>query len=79
MTVETLSRTLRPRGKSLYLQVPLQIQSSHYHSQGLHPCGMILEIKCSVFPLPGLKHDAKVSRGSLANLNLGAGWQVAET
>jgi hypothetical protein len=40
---------------------------------------MILEIKCSVFPLPGLKHDAKVSRGSLANLNLGAGWQVAET
>lgn len=79
MTAETFIRILRTPGKFLYLQVPLQIQSSHYHSLGLNPCGMILEIRCFVFPQAGAKDDAKFLRGSLADLILARGWQVAET
>jgi len=79
VTAETFIRTLRTPGKFLYLQVPLQIQSGHYHSLGLNPCGTILEIRCFVFPQAGGKDYAKVSRGSLAYLILAPGWQVAET
>jgi hypothetical protein len=79
VTAETLIMTLRTPGKFLYLQEPLQIQSGHYHSLGLNPCGTILEIRCFVFPQAGAKYDAKVSRGILADLILAPGWQVAET
>jgi hypothetical protein len=40
---------------------------------------MILEIRCFVFPQAGAKDDAKFLRGSLADLILARGWQVAET